>query len=341
LGVEIESGFPFRGKSLEKLRAFLGENGLKYDERVEFSVCAIEGDEIAAAGSLDGNVLKCVAVSQRHQNEGLAALIVTELVKEAARKGVFHLFLFTKPQNATLFGSLGFYLIAKTDDVLLLENKKHGVSDFVSKIQQSHFVSAAKQADVPANSGNDAGAVVMNCNPFTKGHQFLVEEAAKRCSFLYIFVVSENKSAFPADVRFRLAQAGAAHIPNARVFPTGPYLVSSATFPDYFFKETVKPKEANTLLDITVFAECFAAPLGIVRRFAGTEPFDALTAGYNRAMTNALPGFGIEFVEIPRLEREGEPISASRVRLLLKEGRLEETRALVPESTYEWLGSSV
>jgi [citrate (pro-3S)-lyase] ligase len=327
--LEIESGFPFRGKSLAKLRAFLDENGLKYDERVGFSVCAVEGDEILAAGSLDGDVLKCVAVSRQHQTEGLAALIVTELIEEAARNGVFHLFLFTKPQNEPLFGSLGFYLIAKTADVLLMENKKHGVRDFVS---------AMKQTDVLLTT--DVGAVVVNCNPFTKGHQYLIEEAAKRCHFLYVFVVSADKSDFPAELRFRLVQAGTAHIANARVFPTGPYLVSSATFPDYFFKDTVNVDEANTLLDITVFAERFAAPLGITRRFAGTEPFDALTACYNRAMTKALPGFGIAFVEIPRLETEGGPISASRVRRLLKEGRPEETRALVPESTYEILSSN-
>ncbi len=37
------------------------------------------------------------------------------------------------------------------------------------------------------------GAIVMNCNPFTLGHRYLIEESAKKVQKLIIFVVEENR----------------------------------------------------------------------------------------------------------------------------------------------------
>ncbi|GHV96638.1 [Citrate [pro-3S]-lyase] ligase [Spirochaetia bacterium] len=329
--METRTGFPFRGKLLDELISFLAHNGLKYDTRAAYSICLVEDDRIAATGSLDGNVLKCIAVSKDFQEGGLAARIVSGLIDEAARNGVFHLFLFTKPENDTLFGSLGFYIISKTADVLLMENKKSGIADFVESLQ----ISAGNSSLMTPNG--ETGAIVMNCNPFTNGHQYLIETAAKQCAVLHIFVVSENKSAFPAGVRYDLVKAGTSHIPNALIHPAGPYLVSAATFPDYFFKETVSPQTINTTLDLTVFAEHFAKHLGITRRFVGIEPFDEVTAKYNRQMKELLPHYGIEVIEIDRLEQGGKAVSASRVRELLAEGKMDEIRTMVPEATFDFL----
>ena len=41
------------------------------------------------------------------------------------------------------------------------------------------------------------GAIVMNCNPFTLGHKYLIKESLKKVDYLYIFVVEEDKSIFP------------------------------------------------------------------------------------------------------------------------------------------------
>jgi [citrate (pro-3S)-lyase] ligase len=331
--METRTGFPFRGKYLEELCAFLADNGLKYDERVTCSICLVENEWIVAAGSLDGNVLKCIAVSNDFQEEGLAARVVSGLIQEAARGGIFHLFLFTKPENRPLFANLGFYAIADTGEALLMENKKNGITDFVASLRH--------QADGPAARGTDnkTGALVMNCNPFTNGHQYLIESAAKQCTLLRVFVVSENKSAFPPDVRYRLVKAGTAHIPNLLVHPTGPYLISAATFPDYFFKDSVSPHTINTTLDLTIFAEHFAKPLGIGRRFVGTEPLDPLTAAYNRRMKEFLPLYGIEVTEIERLAAGGKVISAGRVRELLAGGNMAEIQELVPPATFEYLST--
>jgi [citrate (pro-3S)-lyase] ligase len=331
--MEMTCGFPFRGRARERLREFLHERGLKYDEGVRFSVCMEESGIIAATGSLDGNVLKCVAVSPDYQSEGLAAKVVTELVAEAGRRGLYHLFLFTKPENEELFGSLGFYSVAKTQDVLLMENRKNGVASFVAGLEKPEFSAQGGAAGLPV------GAIVANCNPFTKGHLYLIEEAARQCGALHLFIVSEDKGAFPAKDRYALVQAGTAHIPNVYTHPTGPYLVSSVTFPDYFLKDTASPLTVNTALDLAVFAERFALPLGIVRRFVGEEPFDLVTLMYNQQMKDILPRYGIRVTEIPRLESGGQAVSASRVRALLAEGNPDAVRELVPPSTYEYLKS--
>jgi len=337
--MELTTGSPFRGAVLEKMKAFLTDCGLKYDERVEYSVCLSEDDSIAAAGSLDGSVLKCVAVSPEHQSEGLAARIISELVSEAARRQRFHLFLFTKPENEELFSGLGFYPVAKTGQVLLMENKKQGVRQFAASLKKPD-VPATGDKEPAAGSLSVTGAIVVNCNPFTRGHLYLIETASRQCGLLYLFVVSENKSRFPAETRLELVRLGTAHLPNVQLCSTGPYLVSAATFPDYFLKDqpgAVSPQALNTELDLTIFAECFARPLGISRRYVGSEPLDQVTAVYNKQMKEILPSFGIEVIEIPRLEDTGGAVSASRVRRLLDELNFEAVRELVPPTTYEYL----
>ncbi|MDR3160391.1 MAG: [citrate (pro-3S)-lyase] ligase [Spirochaetaceae bacterium] len=323
--MECVYGAPFRGAALERLKGFLGSCGIRYDEGVEFSVCLREGDALAASGSLDGNVLKCIAVSPARQNEGLTAPVVTELIKEAFRRGRSHLFLFTKPEHRERFQELGFYPISRTDEVLLMENKKDGIQAFVARL--------------PRPPGDRIGAIVANCNPLTRGHLYLIETAAASCDVLHLFILSEDKSDFSAQARRDLAIRGTAHIPQVVVQPTGPYLISAATFPDYFLKDPAAAREANGSLDLKIFAEHFARPLGIRRRFVGDEPYSPLTAAYNRRMRTSLPAYGIEVVEIPRLEAGGGPISASRVRALFKAGDLEAIGTIVPPVTYRYLAS--
>ena len=212
------------GKKLDMWTAFLRRAGLTPDEGVESTVLIWEDGDLIAAGSRQDNVLKCIAVDPAHQGEGLTATLLTHLRQDAMAAGHRHLFLYTKPRNRTMFSSLFFYPVAKTDDVLLMENRKNGVQEFVAGLE------------APKTEGT-IGAVVMNCNPFTRGHRYLIETAARDCDWLYVFVLSEDKSAFPAADRLALVKAGTADLPNVTVQPTGPYLISSATFPTYFLKD--------------------------------------------------------------------------------------------------------
>jgi [citrate (pro-3S)-lyase] ligase len=54
-------------------------------------------------------------------------------------------------------------------------------------------------------------------------------------------------------------------------------------------------------------------------------------------MKDILPKHGIEFLVFQRKEFAGIPISASIVRELVKDGKYDDIKNLVPESTYEFL----
>lgn len=184
------------------------------------------------------------------------------------------------------------------------------------------------------------GSVVMNCNLFTLGHRFLVETALTQCDFLVIFVVQEDKSRFPFEDRLRLVKEGVADLKNVAVLPSGRFVLSSLTFSEYFNKSELQDRVIDTSLDVTVFAREIAPCLHITKRFAGEEPFDAVTRQYNETMRRILPEYGIEFVEIPRTtdgQEEGTVISASRVRDLLEKRDFDAIKPLVPESTLRYL----
>lgn len=322
--IQRECGEPIAAEAAASVRAFLHEQGLSWDEGCEYTVNLRADGELLATGSLDGNVLKCMAVSPRCRGEGLAAVLVTELVRHALALGRRHLFVFTAPENRRQFASLGFYPVAQTSRELLMENLKDGVKRFVAGLER------------PPGPGV-TGAVVANCNPFTNGHLYLMEQAARACDWVHLFILSEDRSLFPQAVRLELARRGVEHLRNVLVHPAGSYLISAATFPTYFIKDKALAAEISCELDLTVFADCFAAPMGITRRFVGTESLCPVTGAYNRQMKAFLPGKGIQVEEVPRREADGAPISASRVRGLYRQGRTEELRVLVPPGTWEYL----
>lgn len=322
--MELEYGAPPRPWQKKRTEAFLARAGLDYDPAIEYTVNLTEDDEIIATGSLSGNICKCIAVDPAHQGEGLTATVITQLRQEAFRRDIRHLFLYTKPKNRAMFGDLSFFPVAETADTLLMENQRNGVTDFVASLE-------TRPCD------GTVGAVVANCNPFTLGHRYLVEQAAEACGLLHLFILSEDRSRFPAAHRLALAKAGTADLKNVIVHPTGDYLISAATFPTYFIKDKERVPQIRCDLDLEVFSRHFAPALRITRRFVGTEPLSPVTEAYNRRMKEVLPQRGIAVTEIPRKELSGAPISASRVRALMDEGDWEGLRPLVPETTYEYL----
>jgi [citrate (pro-3S)-lyase] ligase len=277
--------------------------------------------ELAATGSLAGKIIEGVAVSDGFDGEGLSAKILTALIREAANRGIYHLFLFTKPDAAERFAALGFRLVAAADSSALLEWGRPGIEEFVSGLRLA--------AGAPMEG---TGCVVANCNPFTLGHRYLIEQAAASSVRLFVIIVSEDRSEFSFDARFRMAREGTEDLPNVTVLSGGDYVVSGATFPSYFTKAS-ELAAVHASLDLEIFASRIAPALGVGRRFVGTEPFSPVTKIYNETMKRVLPPRGVEVAEIPRLETAGAPVSASRVRALLSEGRMEEAKELVPLST--------
>lgn len=184
------------------------------------------------------------------------------------------------------------------------------------------------------------GCIVMNCNPFTNGHKYLVEYAAEQVDYLYIFVVQEDKSFFSFKERFELVKRGTEHIANVIVVQSGEFIISTVTFPGYFNKENKDNIKFDAAKDIEIFTDYIAPELHIKKRFVGEEPFDEVTRYYNQALKVALPEKGVHLIEIPRKENENKPISASLVRKYLKENNYSEIKKLVPETTYSYLEQS-
>ena len=323
--ISMRCGYPFGGYTLNKLKNFLTEMDLTYDEGIEFTVCLFnQNDEIIATGSLEGNVLKCIAVLDTYQGEGLTAKIITRLMDESYNNNQYHLFLFTKPKNQVMFTDFGFYPIISTADVLFMENINGGIVKFIESLESPYY-------------GDEIGAIVVNCNPFTRGHQYLIETASKQCDLLHVFVLSENKSIFPTDVRLELVRKGLGHLKNVIVHETSDYLISSATFPSYFIKDKENVDNINCSLDLTIFYEYFVRGLKLKKRFVGTEPFCRVTNAYNKKMVEYLNRKGIEVTEIPRYKVDNIEISASRVRKLIAEDNYDEIEKIVPKTTYDFL----
>ena len=177
----------------------------------------------------------------------------------------------------------------------------------------------------------------MHCNPFTLGHRYLIETAAKRCDYLYVFVLSEGGAMFSPEDRMAMVRAGTEDIPNVMVLPTGPYLISSATFPSYFLKDKTQAENTHCRLDVQLFCREIAPALQITRRYVGTEPDCPVTAQYNDTLRRLLPEYGLQLIEIPRKEILGRPVSASRVRALIAENNFSALSEYLPISTIEVL----
>ena len=181
------------------------------------------------------------------------------------------------------------------------------------------------------------GCIVMNCNPFTSGHRYLIETAAAKVDNLYVFVVEEDKSQFSFKDRFMLVSKGTEDLKNVTVLPSGKYIVSAVTFKAYFEKGEKQDVAVDTSYDLSIFGKYIAPALDISVRFAGTEPLDKVTSQYNSNMKLLLPKYGVEFCEIPRKECESGVISASLVRKLLESRDFDKISQLVPKTTLEYL----
>lgn len=322
--MDIELTSRLRGTKLEAWKSLLAQEGLEPDLQTQSTVLVWDEGQLIATASRQGNLLKCIAVDNSRQGEGLTATLLTQLRQDAFQYGYNHLFLYTKPKNKTMFSSLFFYPIAETQQVLLMENRKDGIQRFLDTLPVS-----------PCNG--TVGAAVMNCNPFTKGHRYLIETAAAECDRLYVFVLSEDQSEFSANDRMEMVKLGTKDLPNVTVLPTGPYLISSATFPTYFLKERELAEQVHCLLDIEIFCNYFAPKFGITQRYVGTEPLSQMTDQYNQALLTHLPQKGITLHQIPRLELDGTPVSASAVRKHLHSGEYELLKKLLPETSYTYL----
>ena len=322
------------GSEIRDARRLVESQGLAFedgwDEMVGIHDTGIvpspgEGSHLVAVAARAGCVLKMFAVEESHQGGETVGALVTALTSLGRRAGHDAFLVFTRPESARSFEHCGFRLLVATGAVALLECGG-GLERYL-------------EANRPLRRPGRNGAVVVNGNPFTRGHQFLIEAAASRVDSLYVFVVREDRSAFPFDVRFRMAAEGTSHIPNVVLLDTSRYAVSAATFPSYFLRRSDERARLQMEVDVRLFGAHLAPAFGIAARFVGHEPYCDTTAAYNATMKSVLPSYGIDLVEVERVAAGRRFISATDVRAALAAGDFAALDALVPPSTLSFLRS--
>ena len=312
-------------RSRTMVENFLAKSGLRLDD-MDYYAAVVDRESYAmlAGGGFKDDIIKCIAVDDSLRGTGMSQQLISHLMSQMNAQGHNNVKVFTKPGNIDIFESLGFKTLGESSKAILLENGLDGLSSYVS------YLKSLKR------EGNN-GIIVMNANPFTLGHQYLVEQAAAQVDNLYVIVVAEDKSLFSSDERLAMVEAGCAHLKNVTVCHGSSYIISAATFPSYFIKQASDAAMAQIELDLDITARHIAPALGATVRFVGSEPSDELTRNYNQAMKTMLPQRGIEVIELPRLEKNGSHISASAVRHMLDNGRLKEAMKLVPATTVPYL----
>lgn len=340
--IQLNPSIPRQRRRIEK---FLDDNGLRLDD-VDYYAALVDEttDEIVAGGGLKGGVIKCVAVADGHKGEAVANQIVSHLIAQANADGHQCVKLFTKPQNQKMFESMSFRLLAEAPKAILMETGIGGIRRYSEELRVKSEELRVKSEEsngklhhlnpsTPHPILPPSGIIIMNCNPFTLGHRYLIEQAAQQVETLYILVVREDCSMFSYDERKAMIVRGVAHINNVVVCDGSEYSISATTFPTYFLKSLSDASDTQMTLDIDLYRRHIAPALGATVRFVGTEPDDPLTRRYNELMKGMLP----DVREVARLQQGGVAVSASRVRKAIVENHLALAARLVPPTTVPYI----
>lgn len=342
--MEIQTLNPTTPRQRQRIEAFLKRNDLRFDDMHYYAAITDDDGEMIAGGGLKGNVIKCVAVDDAHKGEAIANTLISHLIAHANEEGHSNVMLFTKPKNRQLFESLSFRLLAEAPEAVLMETGIGGINNTVEALKKIRE-KKTNLTTSPSQHHNTTtpqplttitplrGVVVMNCNPFTLGHRYLIEQAAKQVERLFVMVVREDCSLFAYAERKAMVEQGVAHLKNVTVIDGSEYAISQATFPTYFLKRLDDAADTQMLLDLDLFRRHIAPALGATVRFVGTEPTDRLTRRYNQLMHEVLA----DVRETVRLEKEGNAVSASRVRKAMEQGDMSTIRQLMPPTTLPYI----
>ena len=309
---------------LEDVKHLLLSLDLTYETATE-TIMVYDDDKLIGTGSIDQNVIKMIGVLPLYQGQNITSLIMSELTQRLYQKGIFKFFLYTQPKSKTMFSSFDLNLVVETHDIVMFENKLNPISKVLNELKQQ----------LPQKKKSRA-ALVMNCNPMTNGHLYLIEKATQENDDVLIFLVEENRSVFSFEQRYHMVEQSIKHLDNIILIPSGPYIISSITFPTYFLKSLSLASMSYMMLDAIIFKQYFMPILDIDYRYVGDEPLDPMTSAYNNTLKSIL---GLKLKIIERKTINDQIISASYVRKLAQEKRYDIIKTIVPKATYDFLVS--
>ena len=324
--LHLQNTFSEDGK---KWRELLSRAAIKPDKTLEEVFGIFDGDKLEATAARYRNIIKCVAVVEACRGTNLINELISGMYNEVFAAGYSACYVYTKEDTRKAFEYFGFREIEHVGGILyFMEHAAGGFRNYLNELRGKRV-----------KAGEVGAAIVMNANPFTKGHLHLVTQAATENDEVHLFILSEDASAFSTSVRTALVRRGTAHLKNIVMHPTSDYLVSAATFPAYFLKEDDDITEVQARLDARIFKHHIAPALGVTVRYVGKEPFSNATDIYNMALEREFAGCP-ELRVLDRLCIDGEVVSATRVRELLAEGKIKEAGKLVPPTTYDYFISA-
>lgn len=302
-------------------------NGLeRLDEKVEASYGIWDEEQLIASLSYDGKVLKYLAIDEAYREAGACFnRLVSFVLNELAYQGRFHIFAVPKLQYQHSFEHLGFHAIVANDKAVLMETGDQSITSYLETLPQ------------PKASSKAIGAIVMNANPFTLGHRYLVEQAVACMDEVYVFVLAKEQAMFSTAERMKMVQEGLANLP-VHVLSGGDYLISAATFPAYFLKLDDDKAAFQADMDVRLFKQWLVPYLRISDRFVGEERYSPMTDTYNQKMERILPP-EVQVHLIPRKMIDHQIISASTVRRSFQEGSWDNLEKMLPPTSLAVLKS--
>ena len=305
----------FLNSEKERIKEFLLGFDLNYESNVDLTLYIEEDGKIIGTISKEKYIIKCLAVDKNYQGENLASTLVSEMVSRIIYEGKTYYQVFTKREYLNTFLNLGFSEIYSTDKTSVLESNSFTIDDYLKK--------EIKRFNIYTD---DLASVVVNCNPITKGHLYLIEKASKEHEHVLVFVLEEEKSFFTFEERISLVYLATRHLGNVTVLPSSHYIISSLTFPSYFLKDKMQKNYEFAKVDVGIFKKYFMKYFNIKYRYVGSET-DEVMKIYNDVLKEEL---GNNLIIVPRLDN----ISASMVRKYIEDGNSEKALEYIPEAIH-------
>lgn len=303
-----------------EVQALLNQFHLDLEDHVETYVIRNENGLVGTCSFKD-DTIRSFAIKPCYQNSSVTAELLTYVINRMFDNGITSIKAVTKLSNMIHFSRLGFKCLYKNEDLALMNMGENNLNKYLKSIE----------AQLP--SEGQRSAIIMNGNPFTKGHYYLIKQAAHESDFLIVFVVDTDASVFPFEMRLEMIKEGVKELGNVLVVPSGQFMVSQSTFPEYFERKMSVRTKLSASLDAGIFSDLIAKTLRITRRYVGTEPYCELTRLYNKTLKETFKDLNLRIIK-----RLGDkPISASHVRQLIKEVDMERVKSLVPDTTWSIL----
>ncbi|KXT29273.1 citrate lyase ligase C-terminal domain protein [Candidatus Phytoplasma oryzae] len=316
---------------LKEIKTLLKEENLKKDLIEEYACIFTNKNSMIGFIGRYANNLRCLVIKKKYRQYNIANILIDFMLKRIYQQNFREIFVFTKPINFDIFMNLGFKLI--------FNNKKFGFFTNRYDLFQEYlnYLSSQKIEYQNLKIHQDNSVIIMNANPFTKGHEFLIQKAIQKSNFVYVIIVKEEASLFSYAQRLYMVKSATCSLKNVKIIEGSNYLVSKNVFPSYFLKSKKAASLEQMYLDASIFSNFIAPRLDIKKRFVGEEPFSKVTHLYNMTMKKILFKKKIELIIVSRMMFKNKFISATQVRKFFIEGNFKEIKNLVPYTTFEFL----